>query len=130
VYFATDVPLPAIGTLIACVRHGYCAVAATARCAIDEPWAQRGRVRRRSAQPRSQHELREFLLLHPKVTLAVLRRHRFTLRRVAAAEQAGELSIDWDHGIVRRARRPADPEAPCAPTPREALTHPRRSDKK
>lgn len=110
VYFATDVPLPSVGTVIACVRHGYCAVAATGRVATDEPRAQRGRVRRRSSPPRSQHELREFLLLHPKVTLAVLRRHRFTLRRVAAAERAGELSIDWDHGIVRRAGRPAEPE--------------------
>jgi len=124
VYFATDVPLPAIGTSIACVRHGYCAVAATGRCATDEPLPQRGRARRRSSQPRSQHELREFLLLHPKVTLAVLRRHRFTLRRVAAAERAGELSIDWDSGIVRTARPVADPRsAVCTDSARSVDPH-------
>lgn len=101
-YFAVDVPPPEIGTLIACVRHGYCAVAATGRRAVDE-LAQHGRDRGSSSAPRSQQELRQFLLQHPKVTLGVLRRHRFTLRRVAAAEQAGELSIDWDSGVVRRA---------------------------
>lgn len=102
-HFAIDVPPPQIGTLIACARHGYCAVAATERRTVDESAAQRSRGRRSASVPRSQQELRQFLLLHPKVTLAMLRRHRFTLRRVAAAEQAGELSIDWDSGVVRSA---------------------------
>lgn len=88
--------LPASGEHVPCRRHGYCGVRAlgtrTGSTAAGPALPR--------ARPRAQHELVEWLRDRPVTTVHALRRERFTLRMVAAAERDGLVSVDLDAGLV------------------------------
>lgn len=87
--------VPAVGEVVPCRRHGYCRV--TAR----ETLSGRGTRRpARLAPARSQAELLAFLTPRPVISVHALRRHRFTLRLVAAAQRDGFLDVDLVSGRV------------------------------
>ena len=88
--------LPVGGELVPCRRHGYCVVQRLGR-------TQPVRCRRsglQRARPRTQEELREWLRGRSVTTVHALRRHRFTLRLVAAAERDGLVAVDLETGRV------------------------------
>jgi hypothetical protein len=84
--------LPGGGEMVPCVRHGYCVVAETSRARVS--------VVRQRAKPRTQYELVEWLQARPVTTIQALRRQRFTLRLLAAAERDGLISVDSEQGSV------------------------------
>jgi hypothetical protein len=87
---------PSRGELVPCLAHGYCLVEQTG---VTRGVAAHPRLARRSS-PRRQEELVTWLHQRSSTTLEVLRRHRFPLRMVVAAERAGLVSIDLDEGTV------------------------------
>ena len=87
--------LPDTGEAVPCPRHGYCLVDATGRSG-----APARRRSPRTASPRSQTELLEWLRHHPQTTVHALRRQRFTLRLVVAAAREGLAEVDLHTGVV------------------------------
>jgi hypothetical protein len=88
--------VPTPGDRVPCRRHGYCVVDEAGRRTAATSGAS-GLPR---AQPRAQDELLEWLRERPVTTLHALKRQRFTLRMIAAAEREGLLSVDLDAGRV------------------------------
>jgi hypothetical protein len=88
--------VPALGERVPCRRHGYCDVD---RHGVGTHNRSR-RPRPRRAQPRARDELLTWLGNRPVTTLHTLRRHRFTLRMVAAAERDGLIAVDLETGRV------------------------------
>jgi len=86
--------VPDVGANVPCPRHGYCAVAARATSRRQRPRLSEAPARR------STGELAEFLSRRPVTTVHVLRRERFTLRVVAAAEREGLVDLDPLSGRV------------------------------
>ena len=85
---------PEVGENVPCPRHYYCAVAARHRLGT-------GRSGTSQAPPRrSTSELAEFLRPRQVSTVAVLRRNRFTLRVVVAAQKEGLVEVDLVSGRV------------------------------
>ena len=87
--------VPQVGEDVPCRRHGSCPVV----------WRDGGdgrgtRTASRVVPRRSQGELVAFLRRRPVTTVHALRRHRFTLRLVAAAEKEGLLDLDLVTGRV------------------------------
>lgn len=95
--------LPASGDHVPCPRHGYCGVHEVGRG--RGPTAPGPALPR--ARPRAQHELEEWLRDRPVTTVHALKRERFTLRMVAAAERDGLVTVDLEAGRVWM-RCPAD----------------------
>jgi hypothetical protein len=87
--------LPDVGERVPCPRHGFCRVGS--RDAGDGRGA--GAVLR-TVPRRSQQELLAFLGEQPVTSVHVLRRHRFSLRLVTAAQQAGLVDVDLATGRV------------------------------
>ena len=101
-YEARDL-VPASGEHVPCRRHGYCGVrdvGTRTESATTGPALPR-------ARPRTQEELTEWLRSRPETTIHALRRERFTLRMIAAAERDGLVSVDLEAGRVW-VRCPAD----------------------
>lgn len=96
-YEARDL-LPASGERVPCRRHGYCGVRAVGR---SRAAGSAGPALPR-ARPRAQHELEEWLRDRPATTVHALRRERFTLRMIAAAEREGLVTVDLEAGRVWR----------------------------
>lgn len=90
--------LPGSGERVPCPRHGYCAVhdVGTGRVSTSAaPALPR-------ARPRAQRELVEWLRERPETTVHALKRARFTLRLIAAAERDGLVGLDLEAGRVWR----------------------------
>ena len=88
--------LPARGERVPCRRHGYCDV-------VRHGVAPSSRSRRpgtQRPQPRGQDELLAWLRDRPETSVHTLRRHRFTLRMIAAAEREGLVAVDLEAGTV------------------------------
>lgn len=94
--FESSSHLPTRRESVPCRRHGY--------CDVDEVDIRVGtrlsRSRRPRARPRTQYELLEWLRGRSTTTIHVLRRHRSTLRMIAAAEREGLVTVDHDTGRV------------------------------
>ena len=87
--------LPDVGEAVPCHRHGYCSVSAR-ESLRPHPGSAAGATQQR----RSQDELLAFLRYCPVTTVHVLRRNRFTLRTVAAAQREGLVEADLVAGRV------------------------------
>lgn len=87
--------LPDLAEVVPCRSHGYCSVASR-----DRPDARDHDARGRNSQRRSQEELLEFLSRWPVVSVHALKRHRFSLRTVAAAERDGLVEVDLVMGHI------------------------------
>jgi hypothetical protein len=88
--------VPARGESVPCRNHGFCVV---------RNWARGNTVPSRTrclprAQPRAQRELLEWLHGRSATTVHALRRQRFTLRMIAAAERDGLVAVDLETGGV------------------------------
>jgi hypothetical protein len=88
--------LPASGERVPCRRHGYCGVHDVGTRTVS---TTAGPARPR-ARPRAQHELEEWLRERPVTTVHALKRERFTLRMIAAAERDGLVTVDLEAGRV------------------------------
>lgn len=88
--------LPASGESVPCPRHGYCGVHEVGSGRVSTP---AGHALPR-ARPRTRHELEEWLRDRPVTTVHALKRERFTLRMIAAAERDGLVAVDLEAGIV------------------------------
>ena len=88
--------LPTTGERVPCRRHGYCGVRETGR----NPASANAGPSLPRASPRAQHELEKWLRDRPVATFAALRRARFSLRMVVAAERAGLVTVDFEAGRV------------------------------
>jgi hypothetical protein len=93
---------PGIGDLVPCPRHGQCPV--NSRQKVDDRGS--GRVRR-AIEPRSQRELLDFLSRRPVTSVHALRRNRFTLRIVSAAQKDGLVDVNLLSGRVILRRLPS-----------------------
>jgi hypothetical protein len=88
--------LPSSGERVPCRRHGY--------CGVDD--VGKGRLSRRTgaapprARPREQRELEAWLRDRPVTSIHALKRERFTLRMIAAAERDGLVAVDVETGRV------------------------------
>jgi hypothetical protein len=87
--------LPATGEVVPCRRHGFCVVegsggAKGGSCLRDA----------RRAKRKSPDELLEWLRGRSVTTIHALRRHRFTLRIITAAERDGLVTVDLETGSV------------------------------
>jgi hypothetical protein len=87
--------VPAVGAVVPCRNHGFCAVESNDQA--GRAWLGRPRGR---ARPRTQRELQECLRHQPTTTVHALRRQRFTLRIIAAAERDGLVDLDLLTGKV------------------------------
>jgi hypothetical protein len=87
---------PSGGETVPCRHHGYCDVRRSGRAA--DPASGRRFLAR--ARPKEQGELTEWLRGRSVTTVHVLRRHRFTLRMIAAAERDGLVAVDLETGRV------------------------------
>jgi hypothetical protein len=89
--------LPTSGERVPCRRHGYCGVhvvsTSTGSTVAGPPLPR--------ARPRAQHELEAWLRERPTTTVHALKRERFTLRMIAAAEREGLVTVDVETGRVR-----------------------------
>jgi hypothetical protein len=94
--------LPGVGETVPCHRHGYCSVDAVGRGPSNS-----SQDSSRSRPRRSQAELLAFLKYCPVTTVHILRKNRFTLRTVAAAQADGLVEADLVAGRVAL-RPPAD----------------------
>jgi hypothetical protein len=94
-YEARDL-LPTSGERVPCRRHGYCGVHVVGRGAAS---STRGPALPR-ARPRTRSELEEWLRERPVTTVHALKRERFTLRMIAAAERDGLVTVDLEAGRV------------------------------
>lgn len=88
--------VPARGDSVPCRRHGFCTVERHDRA--ETPRGHHQRFPR--ARARAQEELQEWLRGRIVTTISELRRHRFTLRMIAAAERDGLLTVDEETGTV------------------------------
>jgi hypothetical protein len=89
--------LPTSGERVPCRRHGYCGVKVVSRSTAS---TTAGPALPR-ARPRAQHELEAWLRDRPATTVHALKRERFTLRMIAAAERKGLVTVDLETGRVR-----------------------------
>jgi hypothetical protein len=87
--------VPRVGDVVPCRRHGYCTVRSR-----DQTDGRAHGGERRLRSRRSQEELIAFLIHRPVTTVHVLRRQRFSLRQVVAAEQSGLVQVDLETGRV------------------------------
>ena len=87
--------LPASGEVVPCRRHGFCVVAGTG--GVEGGSCLRGT---RRAKRRSPDELLEWLRGRSVTTIHALRRQRFTLRIITAAERDGLIAVDLETGSV------------------------------
>jgi hypothetical protein len=87
--------LPDVGEVVPCRRHGFCVV--SSREGDDGPGAG---ISARAAHRRSRSELMAFLGSRPDTTIRVLRRNRFTLRLVVAAQRDELVDVDIVTGRV------------------------------
>ncbi|MDP9459961.1 MAG: hypothetical protein M3Q22_06835 [Actinomycetota bacterium] len=88
--------LPASGERVPCRRHGYCGVHEVGPSTAS----RRAGPALPRARPRAQHELEEWLRDRPATTVHALKRERFTLRMIAAAEREGLVAVDFAAGRV------------------------------
>jgi hypothetical protein len=91
--------VPNDGELVPCRHHGYCAIEVVGRT--------RGRSRTGlpRARPRSQQDLVDWLCHRSETSIHALKRQRFTLRMIAAAEREGRVEVDYRTGrVVVRSR--------------------------
>lgn len=91
--------LPSAGELVPCRTHGFCTVRDTDGTG---PNRNRSRTARRRQRADAEAELGRFLERTPVTTIHVLRRRRFTLRVLVAAQAEGLLDLDIVTGAVRR----------------------------
>ena len=96
--------LPAAGATVPCRHHGYCAVEATGSGRLSDL----RRLPFPRATRRTQGELLAWLQSTSVTTVNSLRRQRFTLRMIAAAERDGVIDVDLLGGTVVL-RSPAAP---------------------
>jgi len=94
-YEARDL-LPRSGERVPCRRHGYCGVHEVGRGTASRT-AARALPR---ARRRAQQELEDWLRDRPVTTVHALRRERFSLRMIAAAERDGLVTVDFEAGRV------------------------------
>jgi hypothetical protein len=87
--------LPCVGDVVPCHRHGYCSVISRGG-ALHRVTQKSGRMPPR----RSQAELLAFLTHRPDTSVSVLRKNRFTLRTVMAAQRDGLVDADLVTGRV------------------------------
>ena len=87
--------VPAVGDVMPCRRHGFCAVESNE--VVGRQWLGSSVNRARS---RTLPELAEHLRHQPMTTVHALRRQRFTLRLIAAAERDGLVEVDLSTGTV------------------------------
>jgi hypothetical protein len=87
--------VPDVGEVVPCRRHGFCRV--TSREGGDGRGMGTGV---RNVHPRSQSELMAFLRQRPVTTVHALRRARFSLRLVTAAQKNGLVAVDLLSGQV------------------------------
>jgi hypothetical protein len=88
--------VPAVGERVPCRHHGYCSVEIDA----GGGGGLTGGSPLPRARPRSRAELLDFLRTEPVTTVHALRRRRFTLRMIAAAERDGFVDVDLCAGRV------------------------------
>ena len=88
--------VPPRGEQVPCRRHGYCEVFGHG---VGQP-ERRPRPGPGRARRRTQEELLVWLRVHPVTNIDVLRRHRFSLRLIAAAQREGLLVVDFEEGTV------------------------------
>ena len=88
--------LPTSGERVPCRRHGYCGVHEVGRAVVS---SGAGTALPR-ARPRAQRELEEWLRGRSVTTVHALKRARFTLRMIAAAEREGLVTVDLEAGRV------------------------------
>jgi hypothetical protein len=100
-YEASDL-VPTSGESVPCPRHGYCGVEYVG----NSQAARSGRRGMPRARPRAQDELLQWLHGTPVTTIHALRRQRFTLRMIAAAERDGLVAVDLEAGTVAVRRLP------------------------
>jgi hypothetical protein len=86
---------PSVGEVVPCRSHGYCPVVSCKRAT-----AQGSRRPGRTVQRRSQGELLAFLSRRPDASVHLLRRNRFTLRIVTAAQRDGLVDVDLVTGRI------------------------------
>src|SRR5215217_7409218 len=83
--------VPAIGATVPCRNHGY--------CSVEMKGGRRVLGSRPSplprATPRTQCELVEWMRHEPVTTIHALKRRRFTLRIIAAAQRDGLIDVDF-----------------------------------
>jgi len=97
-YYDSSSFVPSTGERVPCLRHQFCRVVTTRVGADEQP-----DVRRPRAQRRTSAELLLFLQEQSDVTVAELRRHRYTLRLIATATAAGLVHVDgWDQDAAVR----------------------------
>lgn len=89
--------VPAPGDVVPCRRHGYCPVHDVGASGTKQPRSPTS-GRRDGREERA--ELRAFLSERPVTTVHALRRRRFTLRVLVAAEADGLLDLDLVTGRV------------------------------
>jgi hypothetical protein len=87
--------VPAVGDLVPCRHHGFCTVESANAGGRTRLGRSGGRTR-----PRAQQELEECLRHRPTTTVHALRRQRFTLRMLAAAQREGLVDLDLLTGKV------------------------------
>lgn len=114
--------LPARRESVPCRRHGY--------CDVDHVGKRAGtrsvRARRPRAKPGAQGELLEWLRGRSTTSIHALRRQRFTLRMVAAAERECLVAVDHDTGRVTVLRSAGTRRGRPFDNPREGGVPPRR----
>ena len=92
--------LPAPGEPVPCCRHGYCIVDTCCRTTRRELISRAVPRARTRTTPRAQEDLVEWLRGRRVTTVHVLRKHRFTLRVIVAAERDGLIALDLETGTV------------------------------
>ncbi len=94
--------VPLVGDIVPCRRHGFCTVESTDEGDGRDDGNAHREPRRAHQAPRrrSQGELVAFLRTHSVTSIHTLRRHRFTLRVVAAAQKEGLVHVDLVAGRV------------------------------
>ena len=85
---------PEVGENVPCPRHYYCAVAARETIGRRRPATSQAPPRR------STSELADFLRPREVSTVGILRRNRFTLRVLVAAQKQGLVEVDLVSGRV------------------------------
>jgi hypothetical protein len=89
--------VPDVGEVVPCRRHGFCAVKSR-----EMGGGHGGSAAGRAARRNSQTELVAFPREHPTTTIHELRRCRFPLRLLAAAQKEGLVDVDFVTGRVAR----------------------------
>jgi transcriptional regulator with XRE-family HTH domain len=87
--------VPDVKEMVPCRRHGTCPVVYRGRLDARKLGGSGRRV-----QSRTQRELLDFLSRQPVTSVHTLRRNRFTLRTVAAAQKDGLVEVDFVTGRI------------------------------